>query len=356
MVQCRSAVLVIENPTCVQLERSFVGFNCHADRLVCRRFLECAFVVGRHVFVSIDGHHGSRVSTHSLAHGVGIVCFGGDAPVLDDEFERIVHQSSVAPMVPGGVAIDELLFAERDQFSGVDGIDAFYGSRGGEGPAASTHPLIFDVRDGSFFPPIHLFGQFLEIHVVVSERRVLVAQQSLARFGVESQVLGFELVHGEVRQSVQSEPMAGVLCVVFLHVSCVAGEHPQPFFPLFDGFVGFSESHRPFVERLTQVHVHLDTIARVSTSSSSRLSALASSVSPCFAPVPWALRSVLSVRVPPTRPLPRRARSRSACRVSCRGRQWFVCEMAMDVVHVDTSSSTPRPTSVHTDGVGGGWE
>ena len=55
--------------------------------------------------------------TLAISAGIRVVALGGNAAVVDDELEGVVHEAAVAARVVGGVAVDELLLRERHQFA-----------------------------------------------------------------------------------------------------------------------------------------------------------------------------------------------------------------------------------------------
>nr|GMD87738.1 hypothetical protein Iba_chr14cCG0250 [Ipomoea batatas] len=57
---------------------------------------------------------------HAVLGGVGVVGLGGEAFVVDDETEGVLHQASFAAHVfAGDVAVHELLLRQRHQLAGV---------------------------------------------------------------------------------------------------------------------------------------------------------------------------------------------------------------------------------------------
>lgn len=72
----------------------------------------------------------------SLFGHVRVIRFGCYSSVFLDEVERIVHESPIASLVSIGVAVDELLLGQGDEFVGSDLVDAFHGDDRGESPTA----------------------------------------------------------------------------------------------------------------------------------------------------------------------------------------------------------------------------
>ena len=67
--------------------------------------------------------------------------------ITDDVLEGIVHQSSVTPLVPLGTrAVDQVLFAQRDELTGAVEVLSFQRASGTESPAGSTLTLCVCVR------------------------------------------------------------------------------------------------------------------------------------------------------------------------------------------------------------------
>ena len=75
--------------------------------------------------------------------------------------EGVLHETSIATLVLTLVAVNELLLGELDEFLGLDEVESFEVSDGGEGPTASALTLILDGADGSFLSPIVAFGSGL---------------------------------------------------------------------------------------------------------------------------------------------------------------------------------------------------
>lgn len=112
--------------------------------------------------IAIAGDGGSNVSSVEFAgvgssSGVRIRSLGIDTMVADDVSEGLVHQTSIAAHVSlSSRTINEVLFRQADEFSGLEEVNTFDGSSGGEGPARTTLALVLDSCDSSFLSPVNL--------------------------------------------------------------------------------------------------------------------------------------------------------------------------------------------------------
>lgn len=116
-----------------------VGFNGDRDWTVSDGGEELGFGVLGNVFVAGDrGGVGTFLGViASFVRGlVWVVGFGIETTVLDDVFESVVHEATLAGVITfRGGAVHQLLFGERSEFASGDLDTAFGGSSGGERPA-----------------------------------------------------------------------------------------------------------------------------------------------------------------------------------------------------------------------------
>ncbi len=86
---------------------------------------------------------------------VGVRGFSVDAVVVLDVLEGKVHEASLASMVAilHG-AVDQVLFAERNELAGLAEVLTLQSAGGRESPARSTLTLVLHFGDGSLGPPV----------------------------------------------------------------------------------------------------------------------------------------------------------------------------------------------------------
>jgi len=107
------------NTSFVQLEGLMAGINGDRDGTNGGAGnLEGCLVFGGNVFVVGDGGGsvGSGVVARSLGGEVRIAGFAVNTAVLDNVFESIIHQTSIATLVSfGGGAVHQILFRKTDE-------------------------------------------------------------------------------------------------------------------------------------------------------------------------------------------------------------------------------------------------
>mmetsp|Transcript_41349 Transcript_41349/g.107072 ORF Transcript_41349/g.107072 Transcript_41349/m.107072 type:complete len:218 (-) Transcript_41349:110-763(-) len=153
---------------------------------------------------------------------VGIVLLGVDAAVADDVLEGVVHEAALAAVV-AGVAVHQLLLAQRHHLAGEDLVDALDGAGGGERPARAALRLVLHLADGARLAPVH---RGLRLHIGVHKGRLGAAgarRQRLLR-DREAEVEPAVLLHGQVGERVQVQPVAGMHGVVLQDVRQVVLE------------------------------------------------------------------------------------------------------------------------------------
>lgn len=134
MVYVRPAPAVARQDAAgVKLKRVAVRIYANRNGLAGDGLEKCGFAVPRNVLVTRDrgGVEIRLLDPLGLAGVdfalVGVLGLGGDAFVLDDELECMIHPPSIAAIVTVlGVAVDELLFGEGDEVAGVELVNAFH--------------------------------------------------------------------------------------------------------------------------------------------------------------------------------------------------------------------------------------
>ena len=138
MVELVSAFWVAEHSGLVV--EPLVGFDSDGNSLLQNGGLELRAAVWRHGLPSRNLVGALwLIVAFSVLSSVRVVLLGRDA-VLLDEGKGVGHLSSVAAVVTVLGAVDEVLFGEADELSGVEGVRALEGSGGGEGPAGAHCP------------------------------------------------------------------------------------------------------------------------------------------------------------------------------------------------------------------------
>mmetsp|Transcript_2358 Transcript_2358/g.5520 ORF Transcript_2358/g.5520 Transcript_2358/m.5520 type:complete len:358 (+) Transcript_2358:61-1134(+) len=158
VVELGATFLVVEDSARVELEEALVGLDGHGKRLIGDNLQHLRLVTFVHVLVAIDRDDDPvepSVVASLLDSLVRVVLLGVDAVVFLDELEGEVHQASVAPVVVQAVTVHELLLAEGHKVVAHNGVDAFNGSCGGEGPATPATLLVLDFSDSSPLDPVH---------------------------------------------------------------------------------------------------------------------------------------------------------------------------------------------------------
>merc|ERR1712107_739293 len=99
--------------------------------------------------------------TTSILGSVGVLLLCGEATVVDDVLEGELHDSSLAAIVSIiRSTVDQLLFTEGNQVTGLFETLALHTSSGGEGPAASTGSLVLDWGHIALSSPVNLRSRF----------------------------------------------------------------------------------------------------------------------------------------------------------------------------------------------------
>ena len=213
MVKLRSASSTVVHTRLVHLKGRLIGFDGNGDGLLGdggdQRFLVHLGDIG----VAGDGHNVLALFVAGTVGGVvRIVLFGADTAILDDKTEGVIHKTASAAIVATGtVAVDQILFSQGDQFSGVDEDVPFSGTGGGEGPARTALALVLNGGDGTLLAPVYTGRGFLcfgSQGVVV----VFGLVQVLVRISPASHFLG-ELRVGHVGELVVANGVAETLLV-----------------------------------------------------------------------------------------------------------------------------------------------
>jgi len=116
-----------------------VGFNGNRDRVEVDGVHKGSFGANGNVLVAFNGGvflAGFSPVASAILGSVFVVSFSVKATVLDDVFETIVHETTIAALVAFGTgAVDELLLREGNKFARGDLSDTFDRASGREGPA-----------------------------------------------------------------------------------------------------------------------------------------------------------------------------------------------------------------------------
>ena len=105
----------------MELELLPAGVDAHGDRLVRHRVQQRRLVVGRNTLVPADlaGAGGRPLGAAAAVRPLeGVVRLGREAAVAGDVVESRVRVSPEASVAPG-LAINELLFGQRNKFAGA---------------------------------------------------------------------------------------------------------------------------------------------------------------------------------------------------------------------------------------------
>jgi len=158
MVQLRGrASRFVVNTGGIKLEGRMRGINGNGDGCEGNRVEEIVFVSAANVVVACDGTDGGGLVFARVGSGcgVGISGFEINAVSLDDIFESLVHETSVATLVSfGRGAIDQILFGKAEEVLLGQKPSALDGTGGGEGPAGSALGLVLHSGDGSVLSPV----------------------------------------------------------------------------------------------------------------------------------------------------------------------------------------------------------
>jgi len=192
----------------VQLPSSGGGINGDGDWLLNQGGLESNFVVHIDVAAAGDGGRGgaSALGAGAVGGGVWVSSLSAETLVLDDPGEGVLHQTSAAALVAGGLgAVNKLLLGERSELASLEEDGTFDGAGGGKRPARSALSLVLDGGDGTLGAPINGGGESLRGN----------SGRGHAGGGIHAGVIlvveGAELVQGEVSELVDGQSVGGVL-------------------------------------------------------------------------------------------------------------------------------------------------
>ena len=193
------------------MESVLIGFNSNGDGLKSNSGLEGIQVVGSDVNVLGDlGDRGAGLA-RSILSSVRIRRFSAESSVLDDVLEGIIHQSSIASLVSVAAgAVNQLLFREGGELSGLEGDSSFNRSGGGERPARSALSLVLDGGHGVVLSPVNVVrdgDQSIHVQSDSGDGRV-------DSDGLESSLLGLEFSKGQVSEFVDSQSPGASFSVV----------------------------------------------------------------------------------------------------------------------------------------------
>eukprot|EP00047_Mylnosiga_fluctuans_P019228 m.80305 g.80305 ORF g.80305 m.80305 type:complete len:437 (-) comp8035_c0_seq3:36-1346(-) len=203
----------LEDTGLVELEGGLVSLDGDGDGLLGDGSNELSLLVLGDIGVGGDladdlGSLGG-LALVGASGSVGVVGLAGDATVLLDVLEGVVHQTTVAALVAlGGGAIHEVLLGEGDEVLGGLEVGTLERASGGERPARAALALVLDGGDVALGAPVDRGG----VNGVEGDELVAVAG------AVEgAQVDALELGVGEVTELVHAKGVgdigAGVVLV-----------------------------------------------------------------------------------------------------------------------------------------------
>eukprot|EP00047_Mylnosiga_fluctuans_P019227 m.80297 g.80297 ORF g.80297 m.80297 type:complete len:442 (-) comp8035_c0_seq2:29-1354(-) len=205
----------LEDTGLVELEGGLVSLDGDGDGLLGDGSNELSLLVLGDIGVGGDladdlGSLGG-LALVGASGSVGVVGLAGDATVLLDVLEGVVHQTTVAALVAlGGGAIHEVLLGEGDEVLGGLEVGTLERASGGERPARAALALVLDGGDGTLGAPVDITGVDLREGDLVADAR-----------GVEgAEVGGLELSQGEISELVHANG-EGVLASLGLSVVLV---------------------------------------------------------------------------------------------------------------------------------------
>ena len=87
---------------------------------------------------------------------IGVAGLSIDSIILDDVFESVVHESTVASLVAlRSRAVDEILLTQGDQIPSLESMLSLKRAGGAEGPAGAALALVLDWGDDILCTPVH---------------------------------------------------------------------------------------------------------------------------------------------------------------------------------------------------------
>lgn len=99
---------------------------------------------------------GRAVTARRISAFIRVAAFGIDSTIVFDVVESILDDSTVASTVAvAGAAVDQVLFAHRDQLTSFTEVLSFQSSSGRERPAASALSLILNSGNETLIAPIN---------------------------------------------------------------------------------------------------------------------------------------------------------------------------------------------------------
>merc|ERR1719498_1945179 len=213
-----------EHTAGVELEAGLVGLDGDGHRLLGHGGHHSVVRVLGDILVAGDGGH--RLARAGAAGAVlGLVrvrLLGAKAAVGDDVLEGVVHEAAVAALVAVAAgAVHELLLGEAGELAGGDEGDALSRAGGGERPAGAALALVLDGGHGALGAPVD-GGR--EVHGAEVRELVVLGTGGGAE---AADVLGGELLLGEVGELVEAHGPREALGVVGDHLRGVLAEHVE---------------------------------------------------------------------------------------------------------------------------------
>lgn len=145
---------VFKDTTLVELQ-SLVNGNSDRDGLDIESSLHLRRFALRDGFPSSNCVGTVVLGARALETCVSVIGFKRNSIFLD-EFEGIYHRTSIATVVLVG-AVNQSLFGEFDQVTGLDGMKTFQSADGGEGPARAALALVLHLGDSVVLSPVDFF-------------------------------------------------------------------------------------------------------------------------------------------------------------------------------------------------------
>ena len=198
MVQLRAARRVHYTAR-VKLEDRLVRLNRNRDRLLrnCRH--ERRLGIDRYIRVARESRRDRLALRYARIRSrrrVRICRLRGDALVLDDILERVIHETTVAALITlRNRAIYKLLLREADERAILQKPRALGRSRRREGPARAALLLVLYSRDGTLRGPIDTHRESRLVQVIPNLETA--ADISLHRLE-RAEVAGAELIRREI--------------------------------------------------------------------------------------------------------------------------------------------------------------
>ena len=210
-----------EDSTTVKLEGGLVGFDGNRDGLLSNCTHQSVLILLRYISVvrDLDDLLAAGGLAASLRSLVWIRGFPAESSFVDDVFEGIVHETTVASLVSvASRAINQLLFRKADQVPVVDVVDAFYAASGRESPARTTLSLVFDLGDGSLLGPVDRTREIFRVGQQMFSGDLV---DALGRSSEASNVAGTEFLSSQVSKLVDIHGPSVVSTVVLINLSQV---------------------------------------------------------------------------------------------------------------------------------------